>query len=156
LTVTEGDVRIEEIRNFWDDQARLHREELAATTPDPLAKELELQAIQKALDPALDVLEVGCGNGYNLFRLSGWFRSRLVGIDFAQHMIDAARQAASRREDRARFSFHVRSVLDDLEFLGEFSQIFTDRCLINLPSHQLQVEAVENLCASCDRAAGWP
>jgi SAM-dependent methyltransferase len=80
-----------------------------------------------------------------LFRLSGWFHRRLVGIDFARHMIHAAKRAASPREDRERFSFQARSVLDDLDFLGLFPQIFTDRCLINLPSPALQIEAVENL-----------
>lgn len=143
--MTETQARIEEIRGFWNEQARRHRHDLAASTPDPLAKELELQALQRALDSDSDVLEVGCGNGYNLFRLSGSLQKRLAGIDFAPDMITAAREAASEREDGDRFRFDVRSVLDDLESLGKFPQIFTDRCLINLPSLDLQLKAVENL-----------
>lgn len=136
---------VEEIREYWDDNARRHRAGLAATTPDPLAKELEVAALKRALDPALDTLEVGCGNGYNLFSLAVTFSGALTGVDFAPAMIEVANETARTRLDAARFRFEVASVLDDLSRLGKFQQVFTDRCLINLTSLDEQVAGLENL-----------
>jgi SAM-dependent methyltransferase len=136
---------VERIPEYWEGKAHQHRENLAATTPDPLAKDLEIGALKAVLDPALDTLEVGCGNGYNLFALAETFSGSLTGIDFAPAMIDVARESAKARPDGKRFRFEVGSVLDDLGRLGEVPQIFTDRCLINLTSLEEQVVALENL-----------
>jgi len=43
--------------------------------------------------------------------------------------------------------FHVGDIFGDLRGLGEFQQIFTNRCLINLPELDLQIQAVENLAS---------
>ena len=136
---------VERIREYWEDKAHQHRENLAATTPDPLAKNLEIGALKAALDPTLDTLEIGCGNGYNLFALAETFSGALTGIDFAPAMIEVARESAKAKSDAKRVRFEVGSVLDDLSSLGEVPQIFTDRCLINLTSLDEQVAALENL-----------
>ena len=136
---------IEQIRAYWNKRATLHGADLTATTPDTLLKELEIDALRRVLDPDLLTLEAGCGNGYNLLKLGETFRGPLVGVDYARGMIDAAVKAAVAADASDRISFHVGSVLEDLGFLGRFPQIFTDRCLINLPSLDMQIEAVQNL-----------
>jgi SAM-dependent methyltransferase len=136
---------VERIREYWDEKAHKHGGGLAATTPDPLAKELEIAALKAVLDPGLDTLEVGCGNGYNLFALADMLSGKLTGVDFAPAMIAVARGSLATRPDARRFHFEVASVLDDLGSLGKVSQIFTDRCLINLTSIDEQVAALENL-----------
>lgn len=143
--MNDTEKRIEKIKEFWNQQAEKHSADLAATMPDPLAKELELQALCRVLDPALDTLEAGCGNGYNLFYFVETFSGRLVGFDYAPAMVAAANERLSQTDNGARMSFHVANVLDDLTFLGQFPQIFTDRCLINLPSLDLQIDAITNL-----------
>lgn len=137
--------KMERIRGFWDAQAERFAEDVAATTPDPLAKELELRTLKQFLRSGNSTLEAGCGNGYNLFNLADFLTGRLVGFDYADKMIGAAECVRALRPDGARFSFDVRSVLDDLSDLGAFDQVFTDRCLINLPSPDLQLQAVGNL-----------
>lgn len=133
------------IRSFWNEQAEKHTTSLAATTPDPLLKELELKALEDVLDRDLDTLEVGCGNGYNLLHMARTFRGRLVGVDYAPKMIEAATRAARQAGYAERMRFHLADVLEGLGDLGTFPQIYTDRCLINLPGLDLQVQAVENL-----------
>lgn len=143
--MTGNQKKMEEIQRFWNDQAREHATDLAAVSPDPLAKELELEALCRALDSRLDTIEIGCGNGYNLFALSNSFSGRLVGVDYAEEMIGAARLGLPGATKPERFEFHVGSVLHDLGFLGQFQQAFTDRCLINLPSLELQIQALDNI-----------
>ena len=136
---------IDRIRAFWNEQAETHCTGLAATTPDPLLKKLEIDALRRALDPDLDTLEVGCGNGYNILELLKTFRGQLVGVDYASAMVGAAKKALASFDAGDRVEFYVADVLEDLEFLGKFPQIFTDRCLINLPSLDLQIQALKNL-----------
>lgn len=145
--MNDTEKRIEKIKGFWNQQAEKHSADLAATDPDPLAKELEFRALCRVLDPALDTLEAGCGNGYNLFWLAKTFSGRLVGFDYAPAMVAAAKQELRQTGFSERLGFHVANILDDLTFLGKFPQIFTDRCLINLPALDLQVEAVNNLAS---------
>lgn len=136
---------IEKIRSFWNEQAEKHQEDLQATTPDPLAKRLEIEALARALDPAKDVLEVGCGNGHNLFGLAETFKARLHGIDYAATMVAMAQRINDKRSDRERFSFAVGDIRERLPIAAPYSQVFTNRCLINLPNLDLQIGAVENL-----------
>lgn len=141
-----SDPRIERIHEFWNGQARAHATGLAATTPDPLLKEIELAALARALDPDADTFEMGCGNGYNLLALAGGhLGGRLVGVDYASEMIAAAGRARAGHPARDRVAFAVGDALGDLAPFGTFGQVFTDRCLINLPEMGLQLQAVANL-----------
>lgn len=145
MTAGSHDRRIESIREFWNSQAREHQTDLAATTPDPLAKDLEIAALVRHLDPGRDTLEVGCGNGVNILRLLAHLRGRVVGVDYSEGMIEAAQKALDGHPKAGRVRFAVADILRNLESLGTFPQIFTARCLINLPSLELQVKAVESL-----------
>ena len=149
--ISENARDLSRIHEFWEHQALKHRTDLQAVMPDVLLKELELRALRGALDPALDTLEAGCGNGVNLVPLSQDFTGKLTGFDYSDSMISAAKEAASQA-GRA-IEFHTANVLDDLGFLGTFPQVFTVRCLINLPSLDMQLRAVENL-AGCVKAGG--
>lgn len=143
--MTAADAKIDKIKRFWEKQATKHRTDLAATNPDYFAKELELKALAKALDPRLDTLEAGCGNGYNLLRLADTLQARMTGFDYSAGMIDSAIEARADDPARDRLSFFVGDVLEDLSRFGSFPQVFTDRCLINLPSLELQMKALSNL-----------
>jgi SAM-dependent methyltransferase len=142
--------RMTAIKGFWNEQARKHGTDLAATTPDPIAKDLEIGALKRHLDPALDTLEIGCGNGTDILRLLDHLRSRrVVGIDYAEDMIEAAKKSMSELSlaDRSRVAVDVGDIMKDLTPLGRFSQIFTVRCLINLPTLDHQLQAVRNIDA---------
>jgi SAM-dependent methyltransferase len=139
--------RMAAVKGFWNEQARRHGADLAATTPDPIAKDLEIAALKRHLDPALDTLEIGCGNGTDILRLLDHLRARMVGIDYAEDMIEAARQtvAGLPEQDRTRVNVDVGDLTKDMTPLGRFPQIFTVRCLINLPTLEHQLQAVRNI-----------
>jgi SAM-dependent methyltransferase len=143
--VATTEASIDDIRAFWDKQGREHGAALAATNPDTYAKQIEIAALTRALDPACDTLEAGCGNGYNLFALSGNLTGRLTGFDYAPALVEAAQAAAGERPDADRFRFESGNILEDLSRFGRFRQVFTDRCLINLPSLDMQLAALSNL-----------
>lgn len=143
--LSASDEKLDKIRAFWNEKAADHGSNLAATTPDPLLKELEIDALRRALDPDRDTLEVGCGNGYNIFSLAESFSGRLVGIDYAEKMVAAAKSVHKSSPHQNRISFFVGDVLGDLSPLGVFPQIYLNRCLINLTTVELQIAAVENL-----------
>lgn len=136
---------ISRIRAYWDEQASRFSAQVAATTHDPLLKRLEHATLTEWLRPELDTLELGCGNGVNLFHLEHILTGRLHGVDYSENMIEAARYAASQSNPPSRITFTVGDVLDDLAPIGTYPQVFTDRCLINLPSLDLQLQAVSNM-----------
>lgn len=139
--------RMAEVKEFWNDQAREHGTGLSATTPDPIAKELEVAALMRHLDPQLDTLEIGCGNGANIFRLVAHLRGCILGIDYAKDMIAAACASCAKNfaPEDDRISFKSGDIMEDLGTFGKFSQIFTVRCLINLPTLEHQLQAVRNI-----------
>ena len=132
-----------EIKDFWKDQVVKHGTSVEATMPDFYLKELELDAITRALIPDVDTIEIGCGNGYNLFSLKDYFSRRLVGVDYVDEMI---KEASKQQKEQSRdIEFYVGDVLGDLSSFGTFTQLFTIRCLINLTSIDDQITAVENM-----------
>ena len=145
--MTDYREKIASIRAFWDNQAIRHETDLAATTPDPLAKDLEIAALAHHLDAGLDTLEIGCGNGVNVLRLLRHLHGNILGVDYSESMITAAKLAMRGNPNSDRVRFAVGDILGDLQWLGAMPQIFTDRCLINLPSLDLQIAAVENLAS---------
>jgi len=139
-------IEIENIKDYWNDQGDKYLDSLKATTPDFLAKELELEALRSVLDKSKSTLEAGCGNGYNLFSLSSHLNGDLVGFDYSESMIKVANKTLyNELELQSRLNFHNANILDEIDFLGNFQQIFTDRCLINLTSIDQQIKALNNL-----------
>ena len=118
--------RIEAIKGFWNDQAQAHGADLAATTPDPIAKDLEVAALMRHLDPNKDTLEIGCGNGTNIFRLADHLGKRILGIDYAEHMVEAANKTLQARspEDRARIRFAAGDITESRDLAREYQSLY--------------------------------
>lgn len=145
---------MEGIRRFWDEQARLHKADPRATTPDYWLRELEINSVSDILQTCpggLDVLDIGCGNGYSTLRIRTTHpTNRYVGGDYSEAMIAVARDQA-RGQDGV--TFEVADVLSLERFAGHFDVVISDRCLINLSSPELQREAVRQIWA-CLRPNG--
>jgi len=137
--------KLEKIKEYWDQQAKVHSEAIAATTHDPLQKELEYGVLRRKLRPEFNTLELGCGNGSNLFGIEPFMSRVLKGVDYSEHMIKAAREVSTNKGLTNKITFEVGNILEDLSKHGMYEQIFTVRCLINLPSTDLQLQAVKNM-----------
>lgn len=142
------------IRQHWQTWAKEYGTSLRATTKTTTAKVMELDALGRALSQIektannpLNILEVGCGNGQNCLNLHRTHpAAKFTGIDFIEEMIAAA-NALKMENGIADESviFQVGNVLDLSLPAESFDVIFTDRCLINLNSDELQQKAIASL-----------
>jgi len=144
---THQEVTSQDVTSYWDDAAKLYHgaetDEINAS-PDILCKELELDALRRALNPDLDTIEIGCGNGHNLFELRKTFTGPLTGLDISTEMI---KYAKSRSSD---ISFITGDILTDLQLEHSFTQVFSVRCLINIHPFENQMHALSQIVSLLD------
>lgn len=137
------------IKNFWDKQAQENGPGQKATNEDTWYRSLEIREIIKELRKErsfIDVLDVGCGNGFSTNEFANAFPlMHFDGIDFSEEMIKQARQ---------RKAFGVQYYTADVTDMRDFSLrqypsqydiIISERCLINLVGDGKQEQAVLQL-----------
>jgi len=149
-------MKLEEIKGHWSDWATTYGASLRATTKTSTAKAMELDAFGRAFDRLIaadanprKALEIGCGNGFNCLYLAKRFpQLTFKGVDFIPEMVAAANQAkAEEGLDDTRLQFAVDNVLELANIDPTYDIIFSDRCLINLNTDELQKQAITSLCA---------
>jgi SAM-dependent methyltransferase len=142
-----------EIQQYWNTQAEEFGADPRATTPDYWLREIEIAAVSRvlsSLDEGATVLDIGCGNGFSTLRLANDHPGqRFVGGDYASAMIARAREALEMAdpETRNRVRFEEMDILS----IGEdaaYDLVVSDRCLINLPSFDLQQKAVDQIASA--------
>ncbi len=144
----------EEIKNYWDECALKYGTDIKATSQSSTFKELEISVLYQTIreigndyfcKDSISVLEVGCGNGINCNALSDLFSCYdFTGIDISNNMIKSAKEL--NKENKNKFYTGNILNLDIYKFLlPTYDIVFTDRCLINLSSIQLQEKAFYQL-----------
>ncbi len=156
-------MELNEIRTHWDSLAKKHGLDLKSTTKTPTIKQLEINAIARVISKFLStaqaksILEVGCGNGHNIFGLIRLFPSfKFLGLDYSDEMIAAAGKLKEELPN-CDLQFDVGDVLhlsDVDEYKNKFDVVFTDRLLINLNTWDLQRLGLTQL-ASCVKEGGF-
>lgn len=142
-----------EIRQYWNTQAEEFGADPRATTPDHWLREIEITAVSRvlsSLDEGATVLDIGCGNGYSTLRLANEHPGlRFVGGDYSPAMIARAREALGAADPaaRGRVRFEETDVLEIGE-VAAYDVVVSDRCLINLPSFDLQRRAVDQIATA--------
>lgn len=147
-------MELDDIKKHWNENAKSNTTSILSTTKTPTIKKLEIDAFYRAIINLSDnnkqgrLLEVGCGNGYNLFGLKQLLPNlRLQGVDYSEDMIDAAKKINNEKYN-SEIEF---SVADALKIPNEklksytYDFIITNRMLINLNSWRLQQEALQNI-----------
>lgn len=137
----------DEIRKYWEDRASGDAS-AQSTTQDFYLREIEANALTERIGRHLPgrVADVGCGDGRTTARLAARFpQTDFVGFDYSPAMIENARtQNATEALPNLRFA-----PLDICEGLpGTYDLVYTTRCLINLPTWELQQQALRNLHAA--------
>lgn len=154
---------MQEIREHWDKLAEKFALDLKSTTKTPTIKQLEIHALARAIRtffpdaaPERTVLEVGCGNGHNIFGLWEQFTSyHFTGLDYSPQMIESAQKILEAHPE-ADMVFGVADILSlQMELLNptHYDVVFTDRCLINLNTWERQMTGLRN-CAERVRPGG--
>ncbi len=138
----------QEIRTFWDDQARQFQADPRATTPDYWMREIEIDSISAVLQrmpQRARVLDIGSGNGYSTIQLMRRHPTlTFVGGDFSPEMVAAANtsRAELSAQEQQRITFEVRDVTDLRACAGQFDVVISDRCVINVPTREEQWRAL--------------
>jgi SAM-dependent methyltransferase len=124
----------------WSQRAATVANDHEVNLMDVFQRELEFDAILRYLRPDMNVLEVGCGNGFSTDR----FRPAVKHIDAfdkSEEMIARAHKSAGEKNNR----FFVDDVLDPRHIDGTYDCVICVRVLINLPDTEAQVLAIQNL-----------
>jgi SAM-dependent methyltransferase len=152
-----------DIKRHWDTLAKKHGLDLKSTTKTQTIKRLEINAISRVIDkyikhaPGKALLEVGCGNGHNLFGLAKLFpRFNFVGLDYSSDMIASAKILINELPNtNLRFEEgDVLSLSERSDLTEKFDLVLTDRLIINLPNWELQKQSLHQL-RSCIRKGGF-
>jgi predicted O-methyltransferase YrrM len=148
---------LKKIKQHWEKWAQEFETDLRATTKTPTIKQLEIDAIYRAIKKThffdtkdAKILEVGCGNGYNCFALSELLPDfNFTGVDYVPEMIENAKKIQNKASLKySPITFKVTDVLNlvsEKELKSRYDIIFTDRCIINLNTPELQIKAFEQL-----------
>jgi ubiquinone/menaquinone biosynthesis C-methylase UbiE len=144
----------EDVRDYWNERAKEHKESPEATTNDYYMREIEIRSIKNKIDLYIDrvkdVADIGCGNGFSTIELARQFKNvNFVGYDYSEEMIKNAKQKAID-EGLKNISFNVLDVVND-DIDNSYDLIYTDRCLINLTSWNDQKIALEKIVSSLTR-----
>jgi SAM-dependent methyltransferase len=147
---------LNEIEQHWKNWAEQFKTDLRATTKTRTIKELEISALYRAFKKTpffsrndCHILEVGCGNGHNCFKLFDLFPNfTFTGVDLIPEMISSANEIKNSNLQYEKMNFFVGNVLALNDCIGledQYQIVFTDRCLINLNTHELQINALDQL-----------
>ena len=142
-----------EIRRYWEDRATSDST-AQSTTNDVYLREIEARVLSEQIEKfgPKSVVDIGCGDARTTARLACKFRGiEFKGTDYAHSMIENSAQtiASLALSNVHLFQYDVTKPfpLLDVDF------VFTTRCLINIPSWDLQKKAVENI-RNCLRDGG--
>ena len=123
------------VLQFWNSRAGLNK---WAGTNDIIAKQLEIETIASYARDGLRILDFGCGNGITAMELARRYDVRVLGIDYAEEMINAANDLAQNQNFKGSVQFQVGDVQSLAEISERFDLIYTERTLINLPDWSAQ------------------
>ncbi len=128
------------IKDYWNKRAK--NKLLAGSnsvTPDLLETNFLISFIEKNKK----ILDIGCGNGIFLERLSKKIKFKsALGIDYSNEMISEAKK---RNLKRTKFEVIDMTYKKQIESINQkFDYIITKRSLINLSSFAQQTKVLEN------------
>lgn len=131
---------VDEIRRYWESRAGLGEQ---AGTQDLIPKHLEIEAILAHVRDGMRILEIGCGNGITAIEIARRFQADILGLDYTQGMVEAARALGQSTPGlRGAVRFDVGD-LTTLSGHGEcYDLIYTERVLINLKNAEEQMVAI--------------
>lgn len=147
----EGGLKMQsdDIKKYWDKRAIKYSGSLNSTTKDIWLRKIEVSLLKvqlKKFSWITSVLDIGCGDGYTTISLSKEFPDiSFVGADYSEKMILNAKERLDSETLGNRVKFIVLDVLSLDSNIGQFDALISDRCLINLPSQDLQKKAIKNI-----------
>ncbi|RME58718.1 class I SAM-dependent methyltransferase [Candidatus Parcubacteria bacterium] len=138
----------EQVKNYWEQRAAMDSS-AQSTTMDFYLRDIEFRVMKNMIErlKPKNVMDIGCGDAKTTARLARTFpHINFTGGDYAESMVSNARKAFSVNDIDNLEIVHC-DVTKQLP-LKNIDLIYTTRCLINLPSWDLQRQALENISES--------
>jgi len=142
------DNSLNEIKNYWDEQAKSNINKSLATSPDTIAFDMEIEQMKNLLPENSKVMDIGCGNGVKGINLIRENNIDYLGVDYSEEMIAQAQNMLKNPDKcfKGKAQFKVGNILDFQTInLGIFDVVMTDRCIINLGTIENQISAIKNI-----------
>lgn len=144
--------KINEIKKFWYKASLtvLDKDGLLPTARDPYLQEAIEKIILKYLNKKSNILDIGCGNGMSSIKFAK--KAKFVhGIDYIDNFIHQSRKNSKKVKN---MNFSVADVINlPSNFINKYNTVITIRCLINLPTWNLQKKAFKQI-AKCLQKGG--
>jgi ubiquinone/menaquinone biosynthesis C-methylase UbiE len=141
---TKDKYSLEQIRDFWTEQAKEHGQSYQASWSDQNAIDLEIREIASRLQDGDKVLDIGCANGYSTLHFAADKKLQIRGLDYIPEMIEAAQTSLSQCASRLKST--VEFAVGDITSLKEVEQAYDKavviRVLINLETWENQKAAL--------------
>ena len=148
-------MKLNDIEKHWQDWAKKFGQDIRATEKSKTRKALEVDALRRGIlaagfktDDVFSILEAGSGTGHNCIALSEAFPNALIeGFDYVEEMISNANLLKKKLNlKNIKYSCENLLKLNQSQIIKKkFDIVFTNRCLINLNTHDLQKVAINNL-----------
>ena len=146
---------LEEIRDFWRQQAVEHGPSPSVSWSDHRVIEMEIRELVQRLDDGDKVLDVGCANGYSTVQLASQKTIQIRGIDYLPEMIEQARASMRSLPSSipGKIDFDVGSIMAIPEPTGAYDKVVVVRVVINLGEWSNQLTALRE-CARVLKPGG--
>ena len=125
---------LEQIREFWTQQATEHGQAPSASWSDRMVIEMEVREILKRLSNGDQILDVGCANGYSTVQFASQIKARIRGVDNIPEMIAQAglRLGGFRGQLQSSVEFAEGDVTALREPSAAYDKVVATRVIINL------------------------
>jgi ubiquinone/menaquinone biosynthesis C-methylase UbiE len=138
----------EMVKEYWEKRAKENEFANNITTNDTYLREIEISCLKKNIaehiKAGFKIADIGCGDGYSTLEIAKESSHAIfMGYDYSKQMIQKA-QEGLKKYDLKNVSFNV-SDITSIKIDEKFDLIYTDRCLINIPSWELQKTSLKNI-----------
>ena len=138
---------LEEIKDFWTQQAIKHGKSYAASWTDQYAIDLEIRTIMAHLEDGDKVLDVGCANGFSTLAFAAQKKIDIKGLDYIPEMIVEAQNNKVDWDGKlvGKASFAVGDIMDLSDQDQTYDKVVVIRVVINLQNWESQKEGLREL-----------
>lgn len=146
---------LEEIRAYWQQQAKAHGQSPAASWTDEPMIELEIRNISGYLADGDRVLDAGCANGYSTVQYAATHALHILGIDYIPEMITEARRRLEgmQRKLHGEVQFEIGDITAINKDDRTYDKVVVTRVIINLENRETQVQGLQE-CARVLKTGG--
>lgn len=142
-----ADYSMEQIKDFWTEQARIHGRSFAASWSDQYAIDLEIRTLLNYFEEGDKVLDVGCANGYSTLSFASQKKLDIKGVDYIPGMIEEALKNLADVKPSLKGSvvFDVGNITRLAEADNLYDKVVVIRVVINLHDWETQQKGLHEL-----------